>query len=53
MAELADYAKRHDQDEITALDLALAEFFAWEKRDYDQDVEGIRRGLDDMKAGRA
>jgi predicted transcriptional regulator len=52
LAELADYAKRHDQDEATALDSALAEFFAWERADYAEAVEGIRRGYEDMKAGR-
>jgi predicted transcriptional regulator len=53
LAELADYAKRHDQDEATALDTVLANFFAWEKQDYEEAVEGIRRGYEDVKAGRA
>ena len=52
LAELADYAKRHDQDAATALDTALAEFFAWEKRDYAEAVEGIRDGYEDFKADR-
>lgn len=52
LAELADYAKRHDQDEATALDSVLAEFFAWEKQDYNEALEGVRRGYEDMKAGR-
>lgn len=52
LAELADYAKRHDQDTATALDTALAEFFAWEKQDYSEALEGIQRGYEDMKAGR-
>ena len=52
LAELADYAKRHDQDQATALDTVLADFFAWEKQDYAEAVEGIRRGYEDMKAGR-
>lgn len=52
LAELADYAKRHDQDAATALDTALAEFFAWEKQDFVEAVEGIREGYEDLKAGR-
>jgi predicted transcriptional regulator len=52
LAELADYARRHDQDTQTALDSVLADFFAWEKQDYQEAVKGIQRGLDDMKAGR-
>jgi wobble nucleotide-excising tRNase len=52
LAELADYAKRHKQDEATALDSVLAEFFAWEKQDYREAVEGVKRGYEDVKAGR-
>jgi hypothetical protein len=51
-AELDDYAKRHGQDVETALNEVLAEYFAGEKDDYQQAVEGIRRGYEDMKAGR-
>lgn len=52
LAELADYAKRHDQDTQAALDTVLADFFAWEKQDYQEAVEGIRRGYNDMQAER-
>ncbi len=52
LAELADYAKRHDQDPAAALDTALAEFFAWEKQDFIEALEGIREGYEDFKAGR-
>jgi predicted transcriptional regulator len=52
MAELDDYAKRHGQDFATALDGALADFFAWEKQDYDETVQAAMRGYEDVKAGR-
>ena len=51
-AELDDYAKRHGQDAETALNDVLADYFAWEKQDYQEAVEGIREGYEDMKAGR-
>jgi predicted transcriptional regulator len=51
-AELQDYAQRHDQDEISALDSVLADFFAWEKQEYQEASEGIREGIEDMEAGR-
>lgn len=51
-AELEDYAQRHGQDEIAALDDVLADYFAWEKQDYREAVEGIQRGYEDMQAGR-
>ena len=52
LAELSDYAKRHDQDTATALDTALADFFAWEKQEYTAAVAGISEGYEDFKAGR-
>lgn len=30
----------------------LTEFFAWKKQDYNEALEGVRRGYEDMKAGR-
>jgi hypothetical protein len=34
------------------LDELLAAQLAWEKQDYREAVEGIRHGLEDVKAGR-
>jgi len=48
LLELAAYAKRHDQDAARA----LAEFFAWEKRDHAETAQGICEGYEDFKAGR-
>jgi predicted transcriptional regulator len=51
-AQLNDYAQRHGQDRATALDHVLAAALEWERLDYQEAVEGIRRGYADLKAGR-
>jgi predicted transcriptional regulator len=51
-AQLEEYAQRRGQDTATALDAALDEYLAWEREDYQEAVEGIRRGYEDLKAGR-
>ena len=50
-AQLDEYAKRRGQDPVTALDEALAAYLEWESRDFADTLEGIRRGLEDVKAG--
>lgn len=50
--QLEEYAQRHGQDTATALDDALAAYLEWERQDFEQAVEGIRRGYEDVKAGR-
>jgi predicted transcriptional regulator len=51
-AQLNDYAHRHGQDPAVALDEVLAEALEWERQDYREAVEGIRRGYADFQAGR-
>jgi predicted transcriptional regulator len=51
-AQLDDYARRHGQDVSAALDDALAAYLEWERDDYQEAVEGIREGYEDVKAGR-
>ena len=51
-AQLNDYAQRHGQDPVVALDDVLAEALEWERQDYQEAVEGIRKGYADFKAGR-
>jgi predicted transcriptional regulator len=51
-AQLDEYARRHGQDPVAALDEVLAEALEWERQDYQEAVEGIRRGYEDYKAGR-
>jgi predicted transcriptional regulator len=50
-AQLEEYAQRHGQD-TAALDDALAEYLEWERQDYEESVAAIRRGHEDVKAGR-
>jgi predicted transcriptional regulator len=52
IAQLREYARRRHQDPVTALDDVLATYFDWEQQDYQEAVEGIRRGYADYKAGR-
>jgi predicted transcriptional regulator len=51
-AQLDDYAQRHGQDTAAALDEVLADALEWEQQDYQEGLEGIRRGYEDVKAGR-
>jgi predicted transcriptional regulator len=51
-AQLEAFAKRRGQDTASALDDALAEYLEWERDDYEESVAAIRRGYEDMKAGR-
>ena len=51
-AQLDDYARRHGQDPAAALDEALGAYLDWERQDYQEAVEGIRQGYEDLQAGR-
>jgi predicted transcriptional regulator len=51
-AQLNEYAQRHGQDPAIALDEVLASALEWERREYDEAMSGIRKGLDDLDAGR-
>ena len=51
-AELNDYARRHGQDPAAALDEVLAAALAWDRLECADASLGIRRGLEDLKAGR-
>jgi predicted transcriptional regulator len=52
-AQLDEYAQRRGQDPVTALDEALATYLEWERQDFTQAVEGVRRGYEDVEAGRS
>jgi hypothetical protein len=39
-AQLDDYARRHGQDPVAALDDALAIYFDWDRQDCQEAVEG-------------
>jgi len=51
-AQLEDYAQRHGQDTAAALDEVLANYLEWERQDYQEAVEGIQEGYEDVIAGR-
>ena len=51
-AQLSDYAQRHGQAPEAALDDVLAAALEWERQDYREAVEGIRKGYADFQAGR-
>jgi len=36
-----------------ALDDALADYLEWDRQDYQEAVEGVRQGYEDVKAGRS
>jgi len=51
-AQLEEYARRRGQDPATALDEALAIYLEWERQDFAEASEAIRRGCEDVKSGR-
>ncbi len=51
-AQLEEYALRRGQDPAAALDDALGAYLEWERQDFEEAVEGIRRGFADVQAGR-
>jgi len=50
--QLEEYAQLRGQDTAAALDEALAEYLEWARQDFEEAVEGIRRGYEDVKASR-
>jgi predicted transcriptional regulator len=51
-AQLEEYAQRRGQGPADALDEALADYLEWERQDFEEAVEGIHQGFEDMRAGR-
>lgn len=51
-AQLEEYVRRRGQDPTIALDEALAAYLEWERQDFEEAVEGIRAGHEDVVAGR-
>jgi len=52
LAQLEEFARRRGKSTADALDDVLADYLEWERQDYQEAVEGIRQGLEDVKAGR-
>ncbi len=40
-AQLEDYAQRHGQDAVTALDDVLSRYLEWERLEYEEAAAGI------------
>jgi hypothetical protein len=53
LAELEEYARRRGKTTADALDDVLAEYLEWERQDYQEAVEAVGEGVEDMKAGRS
>jgi predicted transcriptional regulator len=51
-AQLEEYAQRRGQDPATALDEVLANYLEWERQGYEESVQAIQRGYEDVKGGR-
>lgn len=53
LAQLEDLARRRGKSTADALDDVLADYLEWDRQDYQEAVQGIRQGDEDVKAGRA
>jgi len=51
-AQLEEYAQRHGQDAASALDEALGAYLEWEAQDSEEAAVAIRKGHEDVNAGR-
>jgi predicted transcriptional regulator len=51
LAQLEEFARRHGKSTADALDDVLADYLEWERQDYQEAVEAVRQGLEDVKAG--
>jgi predicted transcriptional regulator len=52
LAQLEELARRRGKSTADALDDVLAEYLEWEREDYQETVQAIHQGLEDVKAGR-
>ena len=53
LAQLEEFARRRGKSTADALDDALADYLAWERQDYQEALDAVRQGHEDVKAGRA
>jgi predicted transcriptional regulator len=52
LVQLEEFARRRGKSTADALDDVLADYLEWERQDYQETLEGIRQGYEDVKAGR-
>ena len=53
LAQLEEFARRRGKSTADALDDALADYLEWERQDYQEAIDAVRQGYEDMKAGRS
>ena len=51
-AELEEFARLRGKTPTDALDEALGSYLEWERQDFEDAVQGIQQGYNDVKAGR-
>lgn len=52
LAQLEEFARRRGKSTADALDDVLADYLEWEHQDYQEAVDAVRQGVEDVKAGR-
>ena len=52
LAQLEEFARRRGKSTADALDHVLAEYLEWEREDFQEAVQAIRQGLEDVNTGR-
>jgi predicted transcriptional regulator len=52
LAQVEEFACRRGQSTADALDDALADYLEWERQDYEEALDAVRVGHEDVKAGR-
>lgn len=52
LVQLEEFARRRGKSTADALDDALADYLEWEHQDYQDALEGVRQGFQDVRAGR-
>jgi hypothetical protein len=52
LAELEEFARRRGKSTADALDDAPSEYLEWERQDYQEALEAVRQGHEDVNAGR-
>lgn len=52
LAELEEFARRRGKTPADALDEALAEYLERERQNYQEAVQAVQQGVEDVKAGR-
>lgn len=53
LAQLEDFARRRGKTTADALDDVLADYLEWELQDYQEAIQAVRQGYEDVKAGRS